>query len=99
MRLVRSRYRPSRRRTVRNFWRLRRSMNMELSLSISISTRRHAVGARAGRTKLHQHLLARYFHGGKLAQPLPQPLHLPLAHRAFLADAIDAFGIDVKFAV
>ena len=37
---------PSRRRALRNFCQFRVSMNMELSLSISMSTRRHAAGAR-----------------------------------------------------
>jgi hypothetical protein len=49
--------------------------------------------------QLHQHLLARYFHGGEFTQPFPQPLHLPLAHRAFLGDAVGTLGEDIKFAV
>ena len=49
--------------------------------------------------QLHQHLLARDFHDGQLSQPLPQPLQLPFAHRAFLADAIDALCVHIEFAV
>jgi hypothetical protein len=49
--------------------------------------------------QLHQHFLTRDVHRGKLSQPLPQPLQLPAAHRAFLADAIDALCVDIKFAV
>jgi hypothetical protein len=63
-------------------------------MSISTSAT-PSVGPR--RPQLHQHLLAR--HGGEFAQPSPQPLHLPLAHRAFLDDAVAPFCEEIKFAV
>jgi len=43
--LVRNRYRPSRRRIVRNFLRLSAKVKLGRSLSTSISTRRQAAGA------------------------------------------------------
>jgi hypothetical protein len=73
-------------------------MNMELSLSISISTRRHAVGARdLAAPSFISISLAWNLHRGQLPQPLPQPLELPPAHRAFFADPIGTLGEDVKF--
>ena len=40
-----------------------------------------------------------FLHDGEFAQPFPQSLHLPLAHRAFLGDAVDTLSEDIKFAV
>ena len=49
--------------------------------------------------EFHQHFLARDLHRGEFPQPLPQPLQLPFAHRAFLADAVDALGVHVEFVI
>ncbi len=52
-----------------------------------------------GQGELHQHLFARDVHGGELAEPLPQPLHLPPAHGALLGNTVFALGEDVEFAL
>ena len=65
-----------------------------------MSTGRQAVGARARAAPNFISIsFARDFHGGQLSQPLPQPLHLPFAHRALLADAVDTLRVHIKLAV
>jgi hypothetical protein len=60
---------------------------------------RQAVWARSRGAKLHQKLLARERHGGKLFGSFPEPFQLPPAHAAFLGEAIAALGEDVALAV
>ena len=73
---------------------------MAVSLSMAMSTRRHAVGAFEHAAPSFINIsCARDLHGGELAKPLPQPFHLALAHRALLGEALVALGEVVELAV